>query len=96
MRHKRQIGQLNAYEAVHCFLVVLAPKYLAILTFKNVVEPKIIIFVFEKIPPNFALPSADYQVCALKKHQNVPNNMLTKPQICCGCCAYPVQFVPWL
>ena len=56
---------------------------------ENVSEPKIIIFVFVKIPPNFALPSADYQICALKKHQNVPDNMLTKPQICCGCCAYP-------
>ena len=63
---------------------------------ENISEPKIIIFVFVKIPPNFALPSADYQICALKKHQNVPDNMLTKPQICCGCCAYPVQFVPWL
>ena len=50
------------------------------MTFENVIEPKMFIFVFEKIPPNFALPSADYQVCALKKHQNVPNNMLTKPQ----------------
>ena len=66
------------------------------MTFENVIEPKMFIFVFEKIPPNFALPSADYQVCTKKKPKNVPNNMFTKPQICCGCCAYPVQFVPWL
>ena len=33
------------------------------MTFENVIEPKVFIFVFEKIPPNFALPSADYQVC---------------------------------
>ena len=45
------------------------------MTFENVIEPKMFIFVFEKIPPNLPLPSADFQVCA-------PKNIKMSQTIC--------------
>ena len=79
-------------EAVHCFLDELAQKYLASYTdiWEYCWTQNLFLCIWE-YPSKLC-----YTLCSKKTSKYPEQNMLTKPQICCGCCAYPVQFVPWL
>ena len=72
-------------EAVHCFLDELAQKYLASYTdiWEYCWTQNLFLCIWE-YPSKLC-----YTLCSKKTSKYPEQNMLTKPQICCGCCAYP-------